>query len=90
MLRWHSYISDSAIGEEYVSDPSPMITILSLILGASLALAAVGPISTDAPNPAGGSVANDAPPLSTFFAGHNPPYPTDDWWVGYGAGSGDA
>ncbi|KZP11846.1 glycoside hydrolase family 81 protein [Athelia psychrophila] len=61
-----------------------------LICSASLASAVLGPIATDAPAPAGGSVANNQPPLSSFFTGHSPPYPTDDWWVGYAAGSGDA
>lgn len=67
-----------------------MLYLLSLIFSASSALAALGPIATDKPAPAGGSVANDAPPLASFYTGHSPPYPTDDWWVGYGAGSGDA
>jgi hypothetical protein len=48
-----------------------------------------GPISTSNPAPPGGSIANDNPPNS-FFQGSRPPYPTDDWWVGYAAGTGDA
>lgn len=67
-----------------------MLSALVLICSATLASAIFGPISTDAPAPAGGSIANDVPPLASFYAGHSPPYPTDDWWVGYGAGSGNA
>lgn len=48
-----------------------------------------GPIGTDRPAPAGGSVTSDQPP-NTFFQGHSAPYPTNDWWVGYAAGSGNA
>ncbi|KIY50828.1 glycoside hydrolase family 81 protein [Fistulina hepatica ATCC 64428] len=48
-----------------------------------------GTIGTDYPVPPGGSVTNDQPPNS-FFQGFTPPYPTNDWWVGYGAGNGDA
>ncbi|THH05220.1 hypothetical protein EW146_g9962 [Bondarzewia mesenterica] len=48
-----------------------------------------GPIAMDRPSPAGGSVANDQPPNS-FFQGYTPPFPTNDWWAGYAAGSGDA
>ncbi|TFK60669.1 glycoside hydrolase family 81 protein [Pluteus cervinus] len=51
--------------------------------------AAFGPIGTDRPAPVGGSVANTQPPNS-FFQGHSPPYPTNDWWVGFGAGDGQA
>lgn len=46
-----------------------------------------GPIGTDRPAPAGGSVANVQPP-SSFFQGFSPPYPTNDWWIGYGSGNG--
>ncbi|KZP24167.1 hypothetical protein FIBSPDRAFT_1042447 [Athelia psychrophila] len=67
-----------------------MFSALVILCSASLALAVLGPISTDAPAPAGGSIANNQPPLASFWAGHSPPYPTDDWWVGYGAGSGNA
>lgn len=31
----------------------------------------------------------DQPP-SSFFQGFSPPFPTDDWWVGYAAAKGDA
>ncbi|KAF5375528.1 hypothetical protein D9615_009199 [Tricholomella constricta] len=48
-----------------------------------------GPIGTDRPFPAGGSIANDQPPNS-FFQGFSPPFPTNDWWIGFGAGNGDA
>lgn len=65
-----------------------MLSLLLLIFSASSAQAVLGPIATDQPAPAGGSIANNAPPLASFFTGHNPPYPTDDWWVGYGAGNG--
>ncbi|PVF98067.1 glycoside hydrolase family 81 protein [Serendipita vermifera] len=51
--------------------------------------AVLGPISTTRPSPPGGSIANDNPPNS-FFQMFQPPYPTDDWWVGYAAGTGDA
>ncbi|KAG6828277.1 hypothetical protein H0H92_008549 [Tricholoma furcatifolium] len=49
----------------------------------------LGPIATDRPAPAGGSIANDQPP-SSFFQDFSPPFPTNDWWVGYGAGTGNA
>ncbi|KZT36281.1 hypothetical protein SISSUDRAFT_1034970 [Sistotremastrum suecicum HHB10207 ss-3] len=49
-----------------------------------------GPIATDAPAPAGGNVACAAPPLTSFFAGHSGPFPTDNWWVGYGVAPGNA
>lgn len=79
---------------------------LAALLQAIYANAVLDPISTDRPAPAGGeqsdpehfqlistrsagSIANDAPPNS-FFAGHSPPYPTNDWWVGFAAGSGNA
>jgi endo-1,3(4)-beta-glucanase len=48
-----------------------------------------GPIGMDRPTPAGGSIANNQPP-SSFFQGFSPPYPTNDWWIGYGAGNGTA
>ncbi|KAF7981371.1 hypothetical protein HWV62_33845 [Athelia sp. TMB] len=67
-----------------------LLSALILICQASMALCVFGPIATDAPAPAGGSISNDQPPLASFWAGHSPPYPTDDWWVGYGAGSGNA
>jgi endo-1,3(4)-beta-glucanase len=72
--------------------------VLSLFLLAALhpsltirpASAFLGPISTAAPNLAGGKVANTAPP-NTFFQGFQPPFPTTgDWWVGFAAGNGDA
>ncbi|KAG5729861.1 putative endo-1,3(4)-beta-glucanase 2 [Termitomyces sp. T112] len=47
------------------------------------------PVGTDRPAPAGGSIANDQPPNS-FFQGFSPPFPTNDWWVGFGAGDGNA
>ncbi|KAI0064745.1 glycoside hydrolase family 81 protein [Artomyces pyxidatus] len=46
-----------------------------------------GPIATDRPAPAGGSVASDQPPNS-FFQGFSPPYPTNNWWSAYTAGDG--
>ncbi|KAG6847887.1 hypothetical protein H0H93_005187, partial [Arthromyces matolae] len=64
--------------------------LCSLLLTASCAVAVVfGPISTSWPAPAGGAIANDQPPNS-FFQGFSPPFPTNDWWVGFGAGTGDA
>ncbi|KAG6883475.1 hypothetical protein C0993_005963 [Termitomyces sp. T159_Od127] len=48
-----------------------------------------GPIGTEWPAPAGGSIANDAPPNS-FFQDFSPPFPTNDWWVGFGSGDGNA
>jgi endo-1,3(4)-beta-glucanase len=67
-----------------------MLSFILFICSAPLVLAVFGPISVDSPVPAGGLIANTQPPLSSFFAGHSPPYPTNDWWVGYGAGSGTA
>ncbi|KAA1467678.1 glycoside hydrolase family 81 protein [Dentipellis sp. KUC8613] len=64
--------------------------VFAVLGAAGLASAIFGPIGTDKPNPPGGTVSNTGPPLSSFFAGHNPPYPTNDWWSGYGAGTGDA
>ncbi|KAH8817407.1 glycosyl hydrolase family 81-domain-containing protein [Xylogone sp. PMI_703] len=50
-----------------------------------------GPISTgSAAGIAGGQVATDAPPLSSFFAGLKPPFPTNSWWAGYAATPGTA
>ncbi|KAG5640024.1 hypothetical protein DXG03_001655, partial [Asterophora parasitica] len=69
---------------------NPALVALSGLLAARNTLAVVfGPIGTDRPAPAGGSIANDQPPNS-FFQGSAPPFPTNDWWVGYGAGNGDA
>ncbi|KAI0044919.1 glycoside hydrolase family 81 protein [Auriscalpium vulgare] len=48
-----------------------------------------GPIGTDRPAPAGGSISVDQPP-NTFFQGFSPPYPTNNWWAGYAAGDGTA
>ncbi|KAG6901688.1 hypothetical protein C0995_009179 [Termitomyces sp. Mi166 len=69
----------------------------SIVLSASCGLFAsrgalglvFGPVGTDSPAPAGGSIANDAPPNS-FFQDFSPPFPTNDWWVGFGAGDGNA
>ncbi|KAA1468498.1 glycoside hydrolase [Dentipellis sp. KUC8613] len=55
-----------------------------------MARAIYGPIGTNKPNPAGGTANCDAPPMSSFFVDHSPPYPTNDWWSGYAAGTGDA
>lgn len=64
--------------------------LLSGLLAVQHALGVVfGPIATDRPAPAGGSIANDQPPTS-FFQGSAAPFPTNDWWVGYGAGNGTA
>lgn len=63
--------------------------VLYGLFAASNVLGIFGPIATDRPAPAGGSIANDQPP-NFFFQGFSPPYPTNDWWVGYGAGSGNA
>ncbi|TFY78172.1 hypothetical protein EWM64_g5840 [Hericium alpestre] len=69
----------------------PFVGRLLAVLGAvGFTSAVFGPIGTDKPNPTGGSVAVDQPPLSSFFVGHNPPYPTNDWWSGFAAGTGDA
>jgi endo-1,3(4)-beta-glucanase len=66
------------------------LTVLCLALTVRNASGVVfGPIGTDRPAPAGGSVANNQPP-SSFFQGFSPPYPTNDWWVGYGAANGTA
>ncbi|KAH8893948.1 family 81 glycoside hydrolase [Thozetella sp. PMI_491] len=39
---------------------------------------------------AGGQVTNGAPPLSSFFAGLQPPFPTNSWWAPYAAPPGTA
>ncbi|KAI1114792.1 glycoside hydrolase family 81 protein [Nemania sp. NC0429] len=50
-----------------------------------------GPIDTSAPDIiAGGRVASDAPPVSSFFAGLRPPFPTNTWWASYAATPGNA
>ncbi|KZW03632.1 hypothetical protein EXIGLDRAFT_758973 [Exidia glandulosa HHB12029] len=66
-----------------------MATRSHFSLGAALsyalaATAAFGPIGTSRPSFPGGTVANLAPP-GPFFQGFQPPFPTDTWWVGYGA-----
>lgn len=70
-----------------------MLSLGPILIAASayfgLTAAIFPPIATDKPNPVGGSVANGGPPTA-FFAGHSPPYPTDDWWVGYAATPGNA
>ncbi|KAG0651291.1 hypothetical protein D0Z07_1589 [Hyphodiscus hymeniophilus] len=49
-----------------------------------------GPIATDSPaGIAGGEVACGAPPVSSFFAGLNPPFPTNSWWASYAAPPGN-
>ena len=64
-------------------------TVFYGLLTARDVLGVFGPIGTDRPAPAGGIIANNQPPNS-FFQGSSPPFPTNDWWVGYGAGAGDA
>ncbi|KAL1861660.1 hypothetical protein VTK73DRAFT_6991 [Phialemonium thermophilum] len=47
------------------------------------------PIGTGSPaGIAGGQVACGAPPLSSFFAGLKPPFPTNSWWAPYAAPPG--
>ncbi|KAI1331870.1 glycosyl hydrolase family 81-domain-containing protein [Xylariaceae sp. FL0255] len=49
-----------------------------------------GPIDTSNPAAvAGGSVQCAGPPVSSFFAGLNPPYPTNSWWASYAATPGN-
>ncbi|KAK5994100.1 Glucan endo-1,3-beta-D-glucosidase -like protein [Cladobotryum mycophilum] len=49
------------------------------------------PISTSSPlGIPGGSIANDAPPVASFFAGLKPPFPTNSWWAPYAATPGNA
>jgi hypothetical protein len=67
----------------------PFAVLYSVLTVRSVFGVVFGPIGTDRPAPAGGSVANTQPP-SSFFQGFSPPYPTNDWWVGYGAGNGTA
>ncbi|KAI1753774.1 glycoside hydrolase family 81 protein [Xylaria castorea] len=53
--------------------------------------AAFGPIDTSNPNAvAGGQATCAAPPVSSFFAGLKPPFPTNTWWAGYAATPGNA
>ena len=54
---------------------------LGAVTGVEAALPAIG---TSRPALAGGNVANLAPP-GTFFQDFTPPYPTNTWWVAYGA-----
>ncbi|RDB25146.1 putative endo-1,3(4)-beta-glucanase 2 [Hypsizygus marmoreus] len=68
---------------------SALAAFCSILTTRSVIGVVFGPIGTDRPTPAGGPVANDQPPNS-FFQGFSPPFPTNDWWVGYGAGNGDA
>ncbi|KAI1171449.1 glycoside hydrolase family 81 protein [Nemania sp. FL0916] len=47
----------------------------------------------DTANPSsvtGGTAACDAPPVSSFFAGLKPPFPTNTWWASYAATPGNA
>ncbi|KAI0452042.1 glycoside hydrolase family 81 protein [Xylaria acuta] len=49
-----------------------------------------GPIDTSAPDGvAGGKVTCAAPPVSSFFAGLKPPFPTNTWWASYAAAPGN-
>ncbi|KAH8161252.1 hypothetical protein CIB48_g6994 [Xylaria polymorpha] len=49
-----------------------------------------GPIDTSNPNGvAGGQVTCAAPPVSSFFAGLKPPFPTNTWWASYAATPGN-
>ncbi|KAL1734063.1 glycoside hydrolase family 81 protein [Schizophyllum commune] len=66
-----------------------MRSFLFLTAAAAVKAVVFGPIGTDRPAPAGGEVASDQPPNS-FFQGLSPPYPTNDWWVGFAAGDGNA
>ncbi|KAG5650448.1 hypothetical protein H0H81_012202 [Sphagnurus paluster] len=70
---------------------NPALAALGSLLAAHNALSIVfAPIlGTDRPFPAGGSIAVDQPP-NYFFQGFSPPFPTNDGWIGYGAGTGDA
>ncbi|PNY25387.1 Glycoside hydrolase family 81 protein [Tolypocladium capitatum] len=50
-----------------------------------------GPIDTgSAAGISGGQVACSSPPVSSFFSGINPPYPTNSWWAPYAAPPGTA
>ncbi|GAP93386.1 putative glycoside hydrolase family 81 protein [Rosellinia necatrix] len=50
-----------------------------------------GAIDTSAPdNVAGGKVTCAAPPVTSFFAGLKPPFPTNTWWASYAATPGNA
>ncbi|KAI0434200.1 glycoside hydrolase family 81 protein [Xylaria sp. FL1042] len=49
-----------------------------------------GPIDTSSPDGvAGGQVTCAAPPVSSFFAGLKPPFPTNTWWASYAATPGN-
>ncbi|KIY43569.1 glycoside hydrolase family 81 protein [Fistulina hepatica ATCC 64428] len=60
-----------------------LLSFLPAVLGFEI----FGTIGANYPTPAGGSIANEGPPNS-FFQNFTPPYPTNSWWVGYGAGDG--
>ncbi|KAI8633667.1 glycoside hydrolase family 81 protein [Xylariaceae sp. FL1651] len=50
-----------------------------------------GPIDISSPaGVAGGQVTCAAPPVSSFFAGLKPPFPTNTWWASYAATPGNA
>ncbi|KAI0153316.1 glycoside hydrolase family 81 protein [Xylariaceae sp. FL1272] len=49
-----------------------------------------GPIDTSLPSVVGGQVTCGAPPVSSFFAGLSPPFPTNTWWASYAATPGNA
>ncbi|KAI1260716.1 glycoside hydrolase family 81 protein [Xylariaceae sp. FL1019] len=49
-----------------------------------------GPIDTSLPSVVGGQVTCGAPPVSSFFAGLSPPFPTSTWWASYAATPGNA
>ncbi|CRG91078.1 Endo-1,3(4)-beta-glucanase 1 [Talaromyces islandicus] len=51
----------------------------------------LGPIGTGSPQTiAGGTVECGAPPVTSFFDGLKPPFPTNSWWAPYAAPPGNA
>ncbi|KAH7106650.1 glycosyl hydrolase family 81-domain-containing protein [Auriculariales sp. MPI-PUGE-AT-0066] len=63
---------------------SLLASVLCALIATSGVQAALPAIGTSRPVLAGGNVANLAPP-GTFFQDFKPPYPTNNWWVAYGA-----
>lgn len=65
-----------------------IIIVVALFTTSHVVFGMFGPIGTDPPVLAGGNVANNRPPNS-IFQDHEPPYPTNNWFVAYATGAGN-